>query len=109
MFVVFGVGTLLLYLAFREAFHIPNRVELFYLLLGATMAIAGQYLLTMGFRYVTPVKGGILSSTRILIAAFLGSYITSDPPLRLSSWIGAVLILATNLYFIIHKSNSSQE
>ena len=108
MFVVFGVGTLLLYLAFREAFHIPNRVELFYLLLGATMAIAGQYLLTMGFRYVTPVKGGVLSSTRILIAAFLGPYITSDPPLRLSGWIGAVLILGTNMYFIVRKSTPHQ-
>ena len=108
MFVVFGVGTLLLYLVFQEVFHLPNQVELFYLLLGATMAIAGQYLLTMGFRYVTPVKGGILSSTRILIAAFLGPYMTSDPPLRLSGWIGAVLILGTNLYFVVRKSSSSQ-
>lgn len=108
MFVVFGIGTLLLYLTFRKAFHIPNQVELCYLLLGATMAIAGQYLLTMGFRYVTPVKGGVLSSTRILIAAFLGPYITSDPPLRLSGWIGTVLILGTNLYFIVRKSSPSQ-
>jgi drug/metabolite transporter (DMT)-like permease len=108
MFVVFGVGTLLLYLAFREAFHIPNQVELFYLLLGATMAIAGQYLLTMGFRYVTPVKGGVLSSTRILIAAFVGPYITSDPPLTFLGWIGALVILGTNIYFIAHKTSQSQ-
>jgi drug/metabolite transporter (DMT)-like permease len=106
MFVVFGAGTLLLYLAFRNAFHLPNRIELFYLLLGATMAITGQYLLTMGFRYVTPVKGGVLSSTRILIAAFLGPYITSDPSLKLSGWLGAILILGTNLYFILRKSSS---
>lgn len=108
MFVVFGVGTLLLYLTFREAFYAPNQEELFYLLLGATLAISGQYLLTMGFRYVTPVKGAILSSTRILIAAFLGPYITSDPPLNLFGWIGAVLILGTNMYFIVCKPNSSQ-
>lgn len=108
LFVVFGVGTLLLYLAFRKALHIPNRVELSYLLLGVTMAIAGQYLLTMGFRYVTPVKGGILSSIRILIAAFLGPYITSDSPLTFLGWIGALLILGTNIYFIAHKTGPSQ-
>lgn len=108
MMVVFGVGTVLLYLAFRDALHIPNQVEVCYLLSGAAVAIAGQYLLTMGFRYVTSVKGGTLASSRILIAAFLGPYITSDPPLRLSGWIGMLLILGTNLYFIVHKSSPSQ-
>jgi drug/metabolite transporter (DMT)-like permease len=105
LFIVFGVGTILLYITFRGYFYIPNRVELFYLVLGAATAIIGQYLLTMGFRYVTPVEGGIISTIRILLAAFLGPYITSDPALTLSGWIGALLILGANIYFIVRKSS----
>jgi drug/metabolite transporter (DMT)-like permease len=96
-----------LYLVFRKALYIPSKTELFYLLLGAGMAVAGQYLLTMGFRYVSPVKGGVLSSTRIVIAAFLGPYITADPPLNLFGWIGTGLIFASNLYFIARKSQAA--
>jgi drug/metabolite transporter (DMT)-like permease len=107
MFVVFGAGAVALYLVFRETLYIPDREETFYLLLGALMAVAGQYLLTMGFRYVTPVKGGVLSSTRILIAAFVGPYITSDPQLTFLGWIGALLILGTNIYFIARKTGPS--
>ncbi len=105
LFIVFGVGTILLYIPFRGYFYIPNRVEFFYLVSEAAMAIIGQYLLTMGFRYVTPVEGGIISTIRILVAAFLGPYITSDPALTLSGWIGALLILGTNIYFIVRKSS----
>ncbi len=102
---VFGTGTILLYAVFREHYYIPNRGELFYLISGAVTATIGQYLLTMGFRYVTPVEGGIVSTIRILIAAILGPYMTSDPPLTLFGWIGALLILGTTIYFIVRKSS----
>jgi drug/metabolite transporter (DMT)-like permease len=104
MLVVFGVGTVGLFVVFHKALYIPARTELVYLLLGAGMAVAGQYLLTMGFRHVSPVKGGVLSSTRIVIAAFLGPYITADPSLNIYAWIGTGLILSSNLYFIARKS-----
>jgi drug/metabolite transporter (DMT)-like permease len=104
MCVVFGVGTVGVHLVFRKALYVPTRTELFYLLLGAGMAVTGQYLLTMGFRYVSPVKGGVLSSTRIVIAAFFGPYITADPPLNVFGWIGTGLIFGSNLYFIARKS-----
>jgi drug/metabolite transporter (DMT)-like permease len=104
MFVIFGVGTILVYIMFWDHFHIPNQEELFYLVSGAVMAIIGQYLLTLGFRYVTPVEGGIISSIRILIAAILSPYMTSDPPLVLAGWIGALLILGANVYFIARRT-----
>lgn len=108
LFVVFGTGTLLLAVIFHDSYYLPSRLELLYLVSGAASAIAGQYLLTMGFRYVTPVKGGILSSSRILLSAFLGPYITSDPPLTFSGWIGALIILGTNIYFISQKTKPDE-
>jgi drug/metabolite transporter (DMT)-like permease len=108
LLVVFGIGTILLYLVFHEHFYLPSRVELGYLVSCALVGFIGLYLLTLGFRYITPVKGGIISSARIPIAAILGPYITSDPALTWWGWIGALIILGTNIYFILRKSELSQ-
>ena len=103
LFFVFGIGTISLYLIFHEHVYFPNRIELICLAFSAIMGILGQYFMTLGFRYVSAVEGGIISSVRILIAALLGPYITSDAALTLSGWIGASLILGTNIYFITRK------
>lgn len=108
LFVVFGVGMLIQVAVFYDQYYLPSYLELFYLVSGAVSAIAGQYLLTMGFKYVTAVKGGILSSSRIVLSAFLGPYITSDPHLTLSGWIGALIILGTNIYFISRKTTPDE-
>ncbi|MBD3305449.1 EamA family transporter [candidate division KSB3 bacterium] len=104
LFIVFAIGAAILLIVFGHRFHLPNTKELYYFLMCGGMGIIGQYLLTMGFRYVTAVKGSILLSIRILIAAIAGPYITSDPPLELTGWLGAIIILATNIYFILHKT-----
>ncbi len=103
LLIVFGLGSLLLYTAFWKHIYIPNHIQLLYLVLCASTGILGQYLLTLGFRYVSAVEGGIISSIRILLAAILGPYITSDPGLTFSGWIGAGVILGVNIYFITHK------
>ncbi|GAK57640.1 hypothetical protein U27_04607 [Candidatus Vecturithrix granuli] len=108
LFVVFGVGMLIQAAVFYDQYYLPSPLELIYLVSGAISAIAGQYLLTMGFRYVTAVKGGILSSSRIVLSAFLGPYITSDPHLTLSGWLGALIILGTNIYFISRKTTPDE-
>lgn len=53
--------------------------------------VAGQYLLTYGFLYVTAVEGAVISSSRILLAALLGPLLVADPPL---GWSGRALIIA---------------
>lgn len=100
---VFGGGTILLGGIFWKHLALPNQHQALYLILCASTAFAGQYLLTLGFRYVSVVKGGIISLSRILLAALLGPYLTSDPHLTFFGWLGAVLILATNTYFIVRK------
>lgn len=72
--------------------------EFLYLIICAGFGFIGQYLLTAGFRYVTAVEGGIISSTRILFAAILGKFIVSDPFLSMSGWIGALMIFGANVF-----------
>ncbi|MCP4400411.1 MAG: EamA family transporter [bacterium] len=106
LLIVFGVGTLVLYFPFRAYLHVPTLEEFGYLFSAALFAVAGQYLLTVGFRYVSAVEGGILSTIRIPMAALLGPYLTADPHLSLGAWVGALLIFGTNIYFIIRKPGS---
>ncbi|MCK5096989.1 MAG: hypothetical protein KAR45_02740 [Desulfobacteraceae bacterium] len=77
-----------------------------FLLICAFFSIAGQYLITIGFKYVTAIEGGIISSTRILLAAILGPFIVSDPALSLFGWIGAILIFSANIYLTLRKSKT---
>jgi drug/metabolite transporter (DMT)-like permease len=106
LLILFGVGTTLIYIVFRQQFHIPNPVEWFYLISCGGMGIVGQYLLTLGYRYVTAVEGSIISSFIIFLAAILGPVVTSDPALTVSGWIGALIIFGTDIYFILRRSSA---
>ena len=79
LFFMFGPGAALIYICFHDKIFVPDATELLYLLLCASSGIAGQYLLTLGFRYVTAVEGSIVSSTRILLAALLGPFLAGEP------------------------------
>ncbi len=74
------------------------------LLICSLFGIGCQYLLTLGFRYVTAVEGSIISSSRILMAAILGPWIAQDPPLVVSGWIGALLIFLANVTLAVRKT-----
>ena len=106
LFYMFGLGALITFACFHDKIYVPDLRSLYYLFLCAGFGICGQYLLTLGFRYVTAVEGGIISSTRILLAAILGPYIAMDPPLSLSGWIGAILIFGANIYLAIRKAKN---
>jgi drug/metabolite transporter (DMT)-like permease len=103
LFFMFGMGGILIYVLFHNHIFIPSPLEASYLLLCAVFGVAGQYLLTLGFRFVTAVEGGIISSTRILLAALLGPLLVADPHLGLSGWIGALLIFGANVYLTLRK------
>ena len=103
LFFMFGLGMVLIYLLFPETIYLPDWLEFKYLLMGGLFGVLGQYLLTIGFKYVTAVEGGVISSSRILIAAIAGPYVVADPHLAVSGWIGAILILGANVYLTIRK------
>ena len=65
LFFLFGLGSVLIYIAFFNKINMPQLLELKYLFLCSISGIVGQYLITIGFKYVTAIEGGIISSTRI--------------------------------------------
>ncbi|MFP4158179.1 MAG: DMT family transporter [Desulfobacterales bacterium] len=103
LFYMFGLGSVIIYALFFRQIFAPDIQELYYLALCSVLGVGGQYLLTLGFRYVTAVEGGILSSTRILLAAVLGPVVAADPPLSAAGWIGALLLFTANVVLTARK------
>jgi drug/metabolite transporter (DMT)-like permease len=109
LFYMFGLGSVLIYAGFHDRMVLRHTIEIAYLILCGAFGIAGQYLITVGFRYVSAVEGSILSSTRILMAAFAGPLIAIDPALSMRGWSGAVLIFAANAYLALRKKAAIPE
>ena len=109
LFYMFGLGSILIYAGFNERMVLRHEMDIVYLLLCGIFGIAGQYLITMGFRFVTAVEGSILSSTRILIAAFAGPLLAIDPALTAKGWSGALLIFSANAYLAFRKATPINE
>ncbi|MDM8517913.1 DMT family transporter [Desulfobacterales bacterium HSG16] len=108
LFYLFGAGSVFTYACFYDKITVPNLHELVYLLGCSMFGIAGQYLMTFGFKYVTAVEGGIISSSRILMAAILGPIIAADPALGVSGWTGAALIFSANVVLTVRKSRPAK-
>jgi len=103
LFYMFGLGSVVMFAGFHRHFFWPDGLELYYLALCGGAGIAGQFLITLGFRYVTAVEGGVISSTRILLAALLGPWLAAEPALGTIGWIGALLIFGANVVLAVRK------
>lgn len=103
LFFMFGLGSILMLAFFHRDFFWPDATHLYYLSLCGGVGIAGQFLITLGFRYVTAVEGGIISSTRILLAALLGPWLAGEPLLGVSGIAGALLIFGANVVLAVRK------
>jgi drug/metabolite transporter (DMT)-like permease len=108
LFYMFGLGSVLIYTAFHARMVIRHENDIFYLLLCGAFGIAGQYLITLGFRFITAVEGSIISSTRILLAAFVGPLAGIDPALALKGWLGALLIFGANVYLALRTATPAE-
>jgi drug/metabolite transporter (DMT)-like permease len=107
LFYMFGLGCIIMYAVFYEKIFVPNGKEFYYLMVCSLFGTAGQYLLTLGFKYVAAVEGSIISSSRILMAAVLGPWVAMDPPLNISGWIGALMIFLANVVLAVRKSREA--
>jgi len=101
---MFSIGGILIFCLFFHKMRMPDFKEFQYLFWCSVIAIAGQYMLTLGFKYVTAIEGGIISSTRILLAALLGPFIAMDPFLSPVGWTGAFLIFSGNVLLTLRKA-----
>ena len=104
LFFMFGLGSLVIFAIFHENFFRPSSQEFYYLGLCAATGVAGQFLLTLGFRYVSAVDGSIISSMRILLAAVLGPLVAADPALNSTGWVGALLLFGANAVLAVRRS-----
>ncbi len=103
LFFMFGIGSLLMLILFHNRFFWPTAHEFYYLLACSLVGIAGQFLVTVGFRYVSAVEGSIISSARILLAAMLGPLMVGEHPLRLIGWLGALLLFTANAVLALRR------
>lgn len=104
LFFMFGLGALITLAAFHRHFFWPDWRAFYYLALCGAFGIAGQFLITLGFRYVTAVEGSIISSMRIFLAALLGPIIVAEAPLNAAGWLGAFLLFAANAVLAIQRA-----
>jgi len=107
LFYMFGLGSVVIYLLFYRHIFFPDTIEFYYLILCAGTGIAWQYLLTLGFRWVTAVEGGIISSTRILLAALFGPPLVAEPALTIAGWTGALFIFGANVVLAARKTKTA--
>lgn len=103
LFFMFGLGALITLAAFYDRIYWPDARTLYYLLLCSGFTIAGQFLITVGFRYVTAVEGGIISSMRIFLAALLGPIMVGEAWLTGAGWLGALLLFAANAVLAVRR------
>ncbi|MDB4441860.1 DMT family transporter [bacterium] len=104
LFFMFGLGALLIFAVFHGDFFWPDSRELYYLGFCAVTGVAGQFLITLGFRYVTAVDGSIISSMRILLAALLGPFVAGEPWIAAAGWVGALLLFGANAVLAVRSS-----
>jgi len=73
-------------------FVMPGAYIFTFMLLSAITAVAGQVLITVGYRFIDAAPGSLISASRILFAGILGFSIFGDPlTFRIIS--GGILIL----------------
>jgi len=106
LFFMFGIGSLLMLILFHNRFFWPNAREFYYLLACSLVGIGGQFLVTVGFRYVTAVEGSIISSARILLAAMLGPLMVGEHSLTMLGWVGALLLFIANAVLALRRPHA---
>jgi len=105
LFFMFGIGTVVMAALFHTRFFWPDATALYYLMLCGATGVAGQFLLTLGFRYVTAVEGSIISSMRILLAAMLGPVVADEAALGWAGWLGGFLLFGANAVLALRRAH----
>lgn len=94
VFYLMLTGLILNLAALLPGYSIPTGAGLVYALSSGAVAVTGQALITVGYRYIEAAPGSIISGSRILFAGVMGVSLFSDP-LTLQIILGGALILVS--------------
>ncbi len=109
---MFGIGTLaLLPVHLGDAWQLmvaPGDLprEVWFVLGSASCGILGQWTLSISYRYLDAPTGSVISASRIPIALFMGALFLGET-LGLAAWLGAGLILLSNLLLARQKTKGA--
>jgi drug/metabolite transporter (DMT)-like permease len=92
VFYLMAFGFLSNGLLMLPVFRLPHGGELFYLVVSGIFGVAGQALLTSGYRSISAKTGSMISSSRVVFAALLGFIVFSEP-LTVSVVAGGFMIV----------------
>lgn len=94
VFWLMAAGAFINFFLVIPSFRIPPRESLLPLGLSFATGLAGQTLVTVGFRYVPAAPGSLISTSRMIFAVAIGVLMFGDP-LNLPIAAGGLLILAS--------------
>jgi len=94
VFYLMAIGTVCNAFMMAPVFVTPRFEDLPLLLGSGIMGVAGQVLLTMGYKNVSAKTGSMVSSSRIVFAALMGSFFFSEV-LSLRIILGGLLIIGS--------------
>ncbi len=83
-----------------------NYLSVYFLLASGFFGVAGQYLLTVGYRYVGATQGSILSNSRIWIALLAGWLIFQED-IGWEKWVGGAAIFLANLIAAVDENKKA--
>lgn len=91
LFYLMLIGTFINLVFVIPFWVLPKGSSILYLTLSTFCAVAGQYAVTEGYRYLSAAAGSIVSSSRLVFAVGLGVIMFGDP-LTLRILIGSLLV-----------------
>jgi drug/metabolite transporter (DMT)-like permease len=95
IFYLMTIGMLINGVILIPFFVLPDQTEMFAILASAVLGVAGQVLLTSGYRHVETSKGSLISSSRIIFAVIFG--VTLFAELISIKWMIGCLLILTSL------------
>lgn len=93
LFYLMFFGTVINAIPLLAMFEIPRGPVVIHVVAATTASVAGQVLITVGYRYIEAAPGSLVSSSRILFGLLLGVSVFSDPlTSRIAAGAGLILL-----------------
>jgi drug/metabolite transporter (DMT)-like permease len=96
LFYLMAIGLFINGLLLIPVFVMPNKIQLFHLVMSAIFGFAGQAFITSGYKHIEAAKGSLISASRIIFSVILGMTIFAES-FTIRWLIGGTLIMISLL------------